>query len=93
MPKFTMSDRGFIDLEPITCSYGSKVRVYESSSAESPHIWLNIKVDPEILHGQPEGEGTAHLTLSQARALRDQLHWMIQNHYQGKAARAKEGGK
>lgn len=82
--KFHVTDRGFIQMEPITCTYGSTVGVFESSSAESPHIWLDIKVDPNVLHDQPAGQGIAHLNFAQARELRDQLHWLIQNHYQVK---------
>jgi len=75
----TYSDRGFAHLPSITCSYGSKVKVYESSAAESPHIWVAIESGPQ-LQDLP-GEAHAHLSLEDAKMLCDQITWMIENHY------------
>lgn len=69
-------------MEPITCAYGSEVKVYESSAASGPHIWLNVQTDVGVLTQQKPGEGTAHLTLEQAELLRDQLSHLISHHYQ-----------
>lgn len=69
-------------MEPITCAYGSEVKVYESSAASGPHIWLNVQTDVGALTQQKPGEGTAHLTLEQAELLRDQLSHLISHHYQ-----------
>jgi hypothetical protein len=65
-------------MEPINPNRGGEVRVYESSAADGPHIWLNVKepADPVL------GEAHAHLTLEQAKLLRDQLDYLIGNHYQ-----------
>lgn len=66
------SDRGFAGFDPIVSSYGEKVQVYESSSADSPHVWVRVS----------GGLDAANLTLDQARQLRDQLDWFLSNHYQ-----------
>lgn len=64
------TNRGFhIYGEPVVCTYGSEIRVYESSAATGPRVWLSVKCDGISLHDQPEGEGTAHLDENQARAL------------------------
>lgn len=66
----TTTQRGFHRYgEPVICTYGTKVEVYESSSAEGPHVWLNLECDMENLRSQKAGEGTAHLNEEQARAV------------------------
>ena len=80
--KHEITDRGFKHMQPIICTYGSAVRVYESGAASEPCIWLNVRVDPTKLTNQPSGEGTAHLTLEQAQTLRKQLAYLIKHHYQ-----------
>ena len=75
-PKLT--DRGFGHLPPIQGAYGGNVAVYESSAASGPHIWLcatpaEIEANPDV---------TVHLSLESAEHLRDQLTWLIENHYQ-----------
>lgn len=68
--EITENQRGFHQYgEPVVCTYGSTIRVYESSAAMGPHVWLNVKCDGVSLHDQPEGEGTAHLNEEQAREL------------------------
>jgi hypothetical protein len=63
-------DRGFHQYGvPVVCTYGSQVEVYESSSAEGPHVWIKVQVDPRVLTRQPYGEGVAHLNEEQARAV------------------------
>lgn len=65
-----MTDRGFLDFEGITDSYGAKVTVYQSSAAVSPHVWLGIRGGS----GNEQGSNAAsHLNLEQARAIRDAL--------------------
>jgi hypothetical protein len=94
-----MSDRGFARLPEIPGSYGGVTRVYESSAAEHPHIWLAITEPVDLnehgicMHyGRALGdagcdcgskEAHAHLSIENATALRDQLTWIIDNHYQG----------
>lgn len=76
--KHTVTDRGFKHMEPFKCTYGTKVRAYESSIAEAPHVWLNLK------EGQQLGcaDASAHLTLDQAEYLAKQLLWLVEHHYQ-----------
>lgn len=57
---------------------GGFTTVYESSAAGGPHIWLNV-ASGDCYGGT---EGTAHLTLDQARQVPDQLNWLADNHYQ-----------
>ena len=68
--EITETSRGFhIYGEPVVCTYGSEIRVYESSAGDVPHVWLSVKCDGVSLHDQPEGEGAAHLNENQARSL------------------------
>ena len=73
-----VTPRGFSHMPPIQVEYGGSVRVYESSAAVSPHLWLAVMPDDNP-------EATAHLTLESAEHLRDQLTWLIENHYQVRA--------
>lgn len=68
------SDRGFDHLPPIEGAYGGQVRVYESSSAEGPHIWLNAKDSTD--------DATLHLTAADAVKLAEQIMFLIKHHYQ-----------
>lgn len=72
--KVTTSDRGFKSLEPITDAHGGTVKVYESSAAISPHIWVTIE--------GVEGVSDSCLTLEQAEELINQLRYLIDNHWQ-----------
>lgn len=68
--KITKTQRGFHKYgSAVRCTYGTTIRVYESSAASGPHVWLNLVVDPNQLKDQPSGEGTAHLNKRQARAV------------------------
>lgn len=87
-PEFIITDRGFKHLKPIPGAYGGEVTVYESSAAMHPHIWLLVK-EPNDLNAwargdQSEGlhEAHSHLRIEDAEKLRDQLTWLIENHYQ-----------
>lgn len=87
-PNVTITDRGFKHLDPIRGGYGGETRVYESSAAEHPHIWLAIS-EPNDLTAWARGDESGgvkdahnHLSLEAAKALRDQLAWLIENHYQ-----------
>lgn len=68
--KITTSDRGFDACEPIITRWGGKIRVYESSNAMEPCIWLNV--DPAIIQ----------LTLREAQTLAIQLQQLVRDHYQ-----------
>ena len=83
MTEPTFSDRGFAQMPEIPSEYGGSVRVYESSAAMGPHIWLEAKAPEDLNH--PDGpmvEAPIHLTLDNAKLLRDQLTVLIDNHYQ-----------
>lgn len=83
IPEPEYSDRGFAHWPPVESSYGATVRVYESSAAENPHLWVNIDGDchlsghaepfPGLPWGKAPGAVSAHLTMNQARELRDRL--------------------
>jgi hypothetical protein len=73
--EYEVSSRGFKHMAPIPSTYPGELHVYESSSAAGPHVWIAVK-------GQDGAEGHAHLTLESVRQLRDQLEWLIANHYQ-----------
>ncbi len=91
-PAVTVTDRGFKHFHPIPTTYGHVVRVYESSAANRPHVWLNIEGDVHldsrprpavgIPHGVAKGSAAAHMTLEQAEALRSALGAAIATHYQ-----------
>jgi hypothetical protein len=79
----TMSSRGFKRAEPVPSEYGGAVRVYESSSAMAPHLWVAVSCPADLNKPDgPEVEAVAHLTLDNARLLRDQLTYLIEHHYQ-----------
>ncbi len=80
----TISDRGFKTMPPVPASWGGhetgEVVVYESSAAEAPHLWLRVNAAPGF--GGTAETVSAHLPLDEAEKLRDQLTWLIENHYQ-----------
>lgn len=77
------SGRGFKHMPPVPSVYGGEVRVYESSSAMAPHVWLSATC-PSDLNDRSSApvEAVAHLTLEDAEVLRDQLTFLIEHHYQ-----------
>lgn len=69
------NERGFEVYAEFDDSYGSDVRVQESSSAGEPHVWI-------FCHNQRYGQGeqkdfTPHLTVEQAKIVRDALDEFI----------------
>lgn len=68
--RWTMTSRGFKHYEPVEITRGNAVRVFESSAADGPHLWL--------MTDHPDG----HMTLEQATLLRDTLTTAIERHYQ-----------
>lgn len=89
--KHTTTDRGFKHLEPIEGDYGGHVKVYESSSAEQPKLWLQIAEPNDInawCAGDQSGgthDATIHLTADNAWQLKEQLEWALEHHYHGDA--------
>ena len=72
-----VTNRGFVHGEEIPSAYGGFVKVYQSSSIE-PHIWVFVTC-PSNLNDQRSTpvESVGHLTLENARQLRDQLTYLI----------------
>lgn len=90
--KVEPNGRGFKQSEELICTYGTKVRVQESSAAMEPHIWIYMDQPHDInsacIAMQTDQEYTgeystasAHLTLEQAKEIRDALTHLIENHY------------
>lgn len=78
----TTSDRGFDAYPPIPSEYGGEVRVYESSAASGPHIWLRAT---EAMHGKPVVDTAVLLTAENAWRLSKQLRALVRDHFQGDA--------
>jgi hypothetical protein len=77
----TTSDRGFDALPEIPGAYGGSIRVYESSAASGPHLWLNA-----LERVGAEGtQATMHLSAENAWRLSEQLQKLVREHYQGDA--------
>lgn len=85
----TKSGRGFKLLPPIPGIHGDQpageVRVYESSAASGPHLWLSVTQPADRNH--PDNghtiEATVHLAAEDAWRLADQLRYLVEHHYQG----------
>jgi hypothetical protein len=90
-PEYTTTSRGFKHFKEVPSTYGGHVRLYESSAAGWPHVWL-ATVCPASLNDPtgPGVEAVAHLTLEDAEVLRDQLSWAIAHHYQVETASGAE---
>lgn len=74
------SDRGFARLPEIPSEYNGNVSVYESSSAEGPHVWLRAA---EAMPGKASEDVALHLTADNAARLGEQLLLLTRDHYQG----------
>ena len=62
--------------EPVATTYGHAVEVFASSVAFTPHCWLRVYDPGNTMQQGYSDEGCnvmAHLTVSQARAIRDRL--------------------
>lgn len=71
----TITDRGFKHMPVVNGAFDSHdVRVYESSAASDPHIWLRAWDGERVV--------TVHLPVVAALELGDQLRWLAANHYQ-----------
>lgn len=81
----TITGRGFKHFGPVPSEYGGFIRTYESSAASGPHLWVLIECpDGMSLRDGATKDAAAHLTLENAEVLRDQLTYLIDNHYQVK---------
>lgn len=82
----TTTDRGFKHMPPIPSKYGGDVKVYESSAAIGPHLWLRAESPVDM--NKPDGptvEAVIHLRADDAWHLSEQLQWLLEHHYQGDA--------
>lgn len=81
---FKTTDRGFKHYEPIKTDYGHEIRVYESSAATRPCIWLSVELTEEESHGSGIApcEARAHMTIEQAEMVRNAIDAAIKDHYQ-----------
>lgn len=73
------TDRGFDHMPEIPSGYGGSVRVYESSNAEGPHIWVKVE---ESMRGGVPSTSFAHLKAEDAVKLAEQIMFLVANHYQ-----------
>lgn len=73
------SERGLYTYgaDPLNCTYNTRIRVYESSSAEGPHVWLALNQDSERFKSAMAGEAHAHLNEQQARELIARLQTFV----------------
>jgi len=77
------SGRGFLGLPEIHGTYPGKVRVYESSGAARPQLWLCVEAAESL--DRPDGpwkEATVHLALEDAVRLAEQIMFLAEHHYQ-----------
>lgn len=82
-----MSDRGFGRLPEIPSEYGGGIRVYESSSAEGPHLWLTATAPADLNDRKgPTVEAPLHMTLDNAVKFAEQILHLAANHYQRRKA-------
>lgn len=77
------TDRGFQHLPSIADGYGSSIRVYESSAATEPYVWVKIREELTTPRGGQTKEICAHLAMEDLVKLGEQIEWMKQHHYQG----------
>lgn len=83
-PEFEVTDRGFKRLMPIGGTMGGRIRVYESSNAMRPCVWVATD-ELDDLSGPVDGPvhtSRIELAIEDIVVLRDQLDWMVRNHYQ-----------
>lgn len=77
---YETTDRGFKHLSEIVTPRQEHVRLYESSSVDAS-VWLRVTLGPGSPYDDDGAEAHAHLPLDQAEELRDQLSWLIANHF------------
>lgn len=80
---FSTPGRGFKVSEPIVGHYNQTIGLVESSTAFTTTIWIDItdRTDLNNFHGENDIEARCLLTHEQATAFRDQLTWLLDNHY------------
>lgn len=78
-----ITDRGFAHLPEIVSDYGGSVRVYESSAAEHPAIWLTVEGKPGLVPSAETVSVPMHLSVEAATQLAEQIQHLVSHHYQG----------
>lgn len=64
----TSNSRGFhVYGDRVSTDYGAEVRVYESSAASGPHVWMSVT--PGSVQPGKDGVVTAHMDVNQTRAV------------------------
>lgn len=86
--KHKITDRGFKHMESVPGYYGGEGRLYESSGS-TPSVWLQIE-EPNSLNNWAAGdksggthEATLLLTAENAWKLKQQIEWLLENHFLG----------
>lgn len=80
-----VTSRGFKHTAPVPSEYGGYVKVYESSAASGPHLWLSVTCPSDLNDpGSEPIEAIAHLKLESAENLVEQIDHLITCHYQRK---------
>lgn len=80
-PEFETTDRGFKHYTPVVTGYGHAVRIYESSAASEPHVWMAINGGLSAV-GEKPGEAHVHMTFEQTDEVVVRLMACKANHYQ-----------
>lgn len=86
--------------DPVETGYGQIVEIQDSSAASGAHCWLTIRgtahlrgpVSPlaGLEHGTAPGDLAAHLSVTQARAVRDRLNAWLGDEPDAKSLREEE---
>ena len=71
------SSRGFAYMPELKGTYRDAVKVYESSAATEPCVWLRVK--------EGDYSATAHVTAEVAWAFAEQIMTVVRDHYHGDA--------
>lgn len=78
MDEMKVSERGFLHGDAVVGSFGSSVRVYESSNAEMASIWVSVK-QKDPYSNEIESCSVVELPISEAKQLLEQLTYLIKN--------------
>jgi len=70
----TLTERGFVVYDQFEDKYGTQVRVQQSSAASEPCVWIFANEQGK------KGYGAAHLTIEQAKRIRNALDDFVQEH-------------
>ena len=75
------NERGFAYYPEIDGTYADMVKVYESSAASRPHMWLHVQDSADF-----NEYVTVHLSIENAVKLAEQILHLAANHYQNPEA-------